>query len=153
MYGYEKLIGYEAVKVKKLNDSARLPSKATEGSSGFDLSSSEDVILVPGCRAIVGTGLSFEMNAGLEIQIRSRSGLAAKHDVVVLNSPGTIDSDYRGEVKVILMNHGTQSLMVYAGDRIAQAVICYLPMVYLAEESDLSATDRGAGGFGSTGVK
>lgn len=153
MYGYEKLIGYEAVKVKRLNDLAQLPTKATEGSSGFDLRASEDVILDPGCRAMVGTGLSFEMDVGLEIQIRSRSGLAAKSGVVVLNSPGTIDSDYRGEVKVILMNHGISPLMVYAGDRIAQAVVCYLPKVYLAEETDLSATDRGVGGFGSTGVK
>lgn len=152
-FGYEAKVGHEPVKVKRLSAAAKLPTKTTGGASGFDLYASEGVTLPPHHRALVGTGLSFEMSEGLEIQVRPRSGLAAKNGVTVLNAPGTIDSDYRGEVKVILMNLSEQPFVVVPGDRIAQAVVCYLPKVYLTEEESLSETERGAGGFGSTGVR
>lgn len=152
-FGYEAKVGHEPVKVKKLTATAKLPMKATAGASGFDLYASESVTIPPHHRALVGTGLSFEMPEGLEIQVRPRSGLAAKNGVTVLNAPGTIDSDYRGEVKVILVNLSEHTFVVTPGDRIAQAVVCYLPKVYLTEEESLSETGRGAGGFGSTGVQ
>lgn len=133
------------------------PEYATEGSAGFDLRANEELIIEPGDYAMVSTGLFFELPQTLEIQVRPRSGLAAKHGVTVLNSPGTVDSDYRGEVKVLLINHGKSNFKIEIGDRIAQAVIS---MVYGKNSINLKKvtklnenTDRGTGGFGSTGIK
>lgn len=134
------------------------PEYATSGSSGFDLRAnlSKSITLSPkGGFAIVPTGLFFELPEGLEIQVRSRSGLAAKYQVCVLNSPGTVDADYRGEIKVILINHGLNEFNIEHGDRIAQAVIASVigkRSVKLTRVSEINEnTERGSGGFGSTG--
>jgi dUTP pyrophosphatase len=127
----------------------------TVGSSGCDIAAalSADISIVPGKRALVPTGFCFEIPLGYEVQVRSRSGLAAKYGVMVLNSPGTIDSDYRGEVKVILANFGDEPFTVHHGDRIAQIVAMAIPAALVfAESSDISSTQRGDGGFGHTGV-
>lgn len=129
-----------------------LPSYATEGAAGLDLAAAEAATLPPGARALVGTGLALELPDGYEAQVRPRSGLAAKKGVTVLNSPGTIDSDYRGEVKVILINHGDADFVIEVGDRIAQMVIAPVVQVELALATSLPNSDRGAGGFGSTGA-
>jgi dUTP pyrophosphatase len=132
-----------------------LPVRMTPGSSGADLAAAieEDMTILPGKRALVPTGFCLEIPTDLEVQVRSRSGLAAKHGVMVLNSPGTIDSDYRGEVKVILANLGEEPFIVRRGDRVAQAVPMYVAsIVDFKEESEISETKRGAGGFGHTGV-
>jgi dUTP pyrophosphatase len=130
------------------------PERATAGSAGYDLvSASRDVIvLLPGQRVMVPTGVKLGLPVGLEAQIRSRSGLAAKKGVMVLNSPGTIDSDYRGEISVILMNFGTEPFPINQGDRIAQMVIARYERVQFVDGL-LDETDRGAGGFGSTGTR
>jgi dUTP pyrophosphatase len=133
------------------------PEYATDGSSGMDLRSNleKPYNLKVGKMAIIPTGLFFEIPLSLEIQIRPRSGLAAKHGITVLNSPGTIDSDYRGEIKIILINHGEEDFTINHGERIAQAVIApviFKTMVKLNKVGELSTeTKRGAGGFGSTG--
>jgi dUTP pyrophosphatase len=135
------------------------PEYATEGSAGFDFRANlgdDKITLLGGGKAIIPTGLYFELPTNLELQVRPRSGLAAKHSVTVLNSPGTVDSDYRGEVKVILINHGTESFVIEHGERIAQGVIANVTakqMVKFIKTDQLSETDRGEGGFGSTGVK
>jgi dUTP pyrophosphatase len=132
------------------------PEYATEGSSGFDLRASESKTIEPGCYEMVSTGLFFEIPVNFEIQIRPRSGLAAKNGVTVLNTPGTIDSDYRGEIKIILINHGKTNFRVENGDRIAQAVIAntVTNFVNLNNITEISQeTERGSGGFGSTGIK
>lgn len=132
------------------------PEYATEGSSGFDLRASEDSTIEPGNYEIVPTGLFFEIPNSFEIQVRPRSGLAAKHGVTVLNTPGTIDSDYRGEIKVILINHGKETFKIQKGDRIAQGVIAQTSTTYikLNKVSSISDnTERSSGGFGSTGIK
>jgi dUTP pyrophosphatase len=129
-----------------------LPSRQTEGSAGFDVRSAEPgFVLAPGERRAVGTGLAFALPPGLEIQVRPRSGLALRHGVTIPNAPGTIDSDYRGELKVILQNAGAGPVTIERGDRIAQLVFARyeIPDVDLADELD--GTARGAGGFGSTG--
>ncbi len=133
---------------------AILPSYQTAGAAGADLCAclTEPLVLAPGQRAIVPTGLSFAIPSGYEIQLRPRSGLAAKHGVTVLNSPGTIDSDYRGEVKVILINLGTEDFTIFPGDRIAQMVVAPVEQAQFQVVDALSATERGQGGFGSTGV-
>lgn len=133
---------------------AILPSYQTAGAAGADLCAclTEPLVLAPGQRAIVPTGLSFAIPSGYEIQLRPRSGLAAKHGVTVLNSPGTIDSDYRGEVKVILINLGTEDFTIFPGDRIAQMVVAPVEQAEFQVVDALSATERGQGGFGSTGV-
>jgi dUTP pyrophosphatase len=130
-----------------------LPSYATEGSSGMDLRASEPSEIGPGEFKTVGTGLYLEIPHGFEGQVRPRSGLAANHGVTALNSPGTIDSDYRGEVRVILINHGKDSFKVEPGDRIAQIVFAPVTRAFLEEVDDLSDSKRSSGGFGSTGVK
>lgn len=130
-----------------------LPSYATPGSAGIDLRASESAQIPPGEYTAVGTGLYFEIPAGLEGQVRPRSGLALKHGITLLNAPGTVDSDYRGEVRVILINHGRETFMVEPGDRIAQMVFARVDRVDLSESCDLSETDRSSGGFGSTGTK
>lgn len=132
------------------------PEYATEGSSGFDLRASASAKILPGCYEIVPTGLFFEIPPNFEIQVRPRSGLAAKNGVTVLNTPGTIDSDYRGEIKVILINHGKKVFQIEMGDRIAQGVIAQTSTSYikLNKVSKISDdTERSSGGFGSTGIK
>jgi len=135
------------------------PEYATEGSSGFDLRANlEELITIEiGKRKIIPTGLYFEIPTNFEIQVRSRSGLAAKNGVVVLNSPGTVDADYRGEIKVILINHGEEPFVIQNGDRIAQAVISSVAnttIVKLNQVTEISDdTQRSSGGFGSTGIK
>ncbi|MDR1515361.1 MAG: dUTP diphosphatase [Synergistaceae bacterium] len=130
-----------------------LPSYATSGSAGVDLRASEAAVIASGEFATVGTGLSVEIPDGYEGQVRPRSGLAAHHGVTVLNSPGTIDSDYRGEIRVTLINHGKDAFAVSPGDRIAQMIFAPVTRAELAESADLSGSERAAGGFGSTGVK
>ncbi|MDR3321039.1 MAG: dUTP diphosphatase [Synergistaceae bacterium] len=129
------------------------PSYATAGSAGMDLRASERAALLPGEYKSLGTGLSLEIPPGFEGQVRPRSGLAAKHGVTLLNSPGTIDSDYRGEVRVILINHGEETFTIEPGDRIAQIIFSPALRAELEETEDLSGTKRSTGGFGSTGVK
>lgn len=133
---------------------ALLPSYQTTGAAGADLCAclTESLVLAPGQWALVPTGLSFAIPSGYEIQVRPRSGLAAKHGLTVLNSPGTIDSDYRGEVKVILINLGSQDFTISHGDRIAQMVVAPVVQAQFQVVESLSATERGQGGFGSTGV-
>lgn len=132
-----------------------LPAYATEHSAGMDLMAAIDapMVLEPGSTAMVPTGLSFALPDGYEAQVRPRSGLAAKHAVTVLNSPGTVDADYRGEIKVILINHGRQPFTIERGMRIAQMVIARYARVEWNVVSELPASERGEGGFGSTGLK
>ncbi len=130
-----------------------LPEYATRGSAGLDLRSAEDVVLEPGSFRAISTGLFLEIPPGFEGQIRPRSGLALRHGVTVLNAPGTVDSDYRGEVKVLLVNLGKAPFEVRRGDRIAQLVISPCVQVDLAEVEELSSTGRSEGGFGSTGTR
>ncbi len=131
-----------------------LPAYATEGSAGMDLVAAidKDIELLPGKRAVVPTGLSIELPTGLEAQVRPRSGLAANYGVTVLNTPGTVDSDYRGEVKIILINLGDEPFRVTRGMRIAQMIIARHERAELVERTSLSETARGAGGHGSTGL-
>ncbi|GAB4275770.1 MAG: dUTP diphosphatase [Candidatus Rifleibacteriota bacterium] len=138
------------VKMKSL-PGVKLPSRATSGSAGYDLCAACEMIIPAGKHAMVPTGLSISMPQGLEAQVRPRSGLAAKHAVTVLNSPGTIDSDYRGEVCVILINHGNEDFKIEPGMRIAQMVFSKVVEVSLEIRSELDDSDRGEGGFGSTG--
>jgi dUTP pyrophosphatase len=133
------------------NTDLPLPTYATAGAAGFDLRAAASLSLAPGQFAVVPTGFAMAIPAGFEMQVRPRSGLAAKHGVTVLNTPGTIDSDYRGEVAVILINHGSSSFAINRGDRIAQGVIAAAIQVPLVEVDSLDATSRGTGGFGSTG--
>ncbi len=128
-----------------------LPRYETEGAAGLDLRADEPVALAPGERALVPTGLSLEIPPGFEGQVRPRSGLAARHGVGLLNAPGTIDSDYRGEVKVILVNHGQAPIRFERGERIAQLVIAPVARATLVVAEALGASGRGEGGFGSTG--
>ena len=132
-----------------------LPEAASEGSAGLDLRAAvtEEVTLEPGERLLVPTGLVLELPPGWEGQVRPRSGLAVRHGVGLLNSPGTIDSDYRGEVRVLMVNLGTEPFVVRRGDRIAQLVVAPVAAVEVREAGSLSPTDRGDGGFGSTGVE
>ena len=141
------------VLIKKLNPSAELPSYKTEGASGMDLMAftNKPIKLAPKSSCLVPTGLSVAFSNDYEIQIRPRSGLAAKKNISVLNTPGTIDSDYRGEIKVILFNHGTKEFIINKNDRIAQMILMPVLKVNFEEVSDLPETVRGSGGFGSTG--
>lgn len=127
------------------------PAYATEGAAGMDVVAAEELTLAPGARAAVATGFAIAIPVGYEVQVRPRSGLALKHGVTCLNTPGTIDSDYRGEVKVILANLGSEPLAIARGDRIAQLVPAAVQRATLAEVDSLDDTARGAGGFGSTG--
>ena len=128
-----------------------LPAYATAGAAGMDVVAAEDMELVPGARAAVATGFALAIPEGYEVQVRPRSGLALKHGVTCLNTPGTIDHDYRGEVKVILANLGTEPFAVARGERIAQLVPAPIQRAVLAEVESLDETVRGLGGFGSTG--
>jgi dUTP pyrophosphatase len=131
-----------------------LPAYATKGSAGMDLLAAIDaeIVLEPGSRALVPAGIAIELPEGIEAQVRPRSGLAAKNGVTVLNAPGTIDSDYRGEIKVILVNLGQEPFRITRGMRIAQIVIARHERAELVETDTLSETARGAGGYGSTGL-
>lgn len=131
-----------------------LPSYATEDSAGLDLMAAVelDLVLAPGARALVPTGLAIALPKGFEAQIRPRSGLAIKHGVTTLNAPGTIDADYRGEIKVILINHGQDAFTVTRKSRIAQMVIAPYSRITWEKRESLDETDRGTGGFGSTGL-
>ena len=138
------------VRIRRLGD-VPLPCRQTEGSAGFDLCAAEGATIAAHGFGSVGTGLALEIPEKTEAQVRPRSGLAAKHGIGVLNSPGTIDSDYRGEVKVILFNTSDRDYRVRRGDRIAQLVFSLLADVELVEAESLSETGRGPGGFGHTG--
>tara|TARA_Y200000002_G_C22177006_1_gene453508 strand:+ start:66 stop:506 length:441 start_codon:yes stop_codon:yes gene_type:complete len=141
--------------IKRLSKEVVLPKYETEGSSGMDLSANVDdeIIINPGETSIIPTGLALSIPTGYEVQIRPRSGLAAKKKISVLNTPGTIDSDYRGEVKVILINLGKEIFKVIKGLRIAQMVVCPIVKAKFEEVENLSETNRGTGGFGSTGIR
>lgn len=144
------------IKVKKLDhfdDSFPLPEYETKQAAGADLRAclSEELIIKPGQRVLVATGLAFEIQDGFEVQIRPRSGLSLKTGLLVVNSPGTIDADYRGEVKIILGNFGETIEVIKHGDRIAQMVLAPIVQAQFEEVTNLSSTDRGEGGFGSTG--
>jgi dUTP pyrophosphatase len=144
----------QTVYVKKLNEDAKIPEYMSENAVGADVTSIENVIVPVGKIKLVKTGLAPEIPNNLEIQVRSRSGLAAKNGVFVLNSPGTIDPDYTGEIGVILANFGEKDFEVKKGDRIAQLVISEKPLAQFKEKiGDLKETERGSGGFGHTGVK
>jgi dUTP pyrophosphatase len=141
------------VAVKRLphGEGLDLPTYATDGAAGMDVLSAEGLTLAPGARHAVATGLSVAIPPGYEIQVRPRSGLALKHGISVPNTPGTIDSDYRGELKVILINHGAEPFAIHRGDRIAQLVLAPVTIAAWDEVVELDDTERGAGGFGSTG--
>lgn len=128
-----------------------LPAYATDGAAGMDVLAAEDVTLAPGTRHAVATGLALAIPPGYEVQVRPRSGLALKHGISVPNAPGTIDSDYRGELRVILINHGAEPFAVRRGDRVAQLVLAPVVRACWLEVEDLDETARGEGGFGSTG--
>ena len=130
-----------------------LPSYATPGAAGMDVVAAEDLDLLPGQRHAVATGYQVAIPHGYEIQVRPRSGLAFKHGISVPNSPGTIDSDYRGELKILLINHGSEPFAIRRGERIAQLVPAAVTLASFDEVEELCETERGAGGFGSTGVK
>ena len=148
------------IKIKKLenfDEKLPLPAYETKEAAGADLRASlpeeGKLVLLPGSRVLVPTGLSFEIPSGYEVQIRPRSGLSLKTNLLVVNSPGTIDSDYRGEVKIILGNFGNTEEVIEHGDRVAQMVLSPVTQANFELASNLSETDRGAGGFGSTGKK
>ena len=141
------------IQIKKLSSSVSTPKYATLGSSGMDIAAhiENNIIINPGEKVLVSTGLSMAVPKGYEVQIRPRSGLAAKNNITVLNSPGTIDADYRGEIKVILINLGKEKFVVKNGERIAQMVVCPVDQANLDEVKELSDTARGSDGFGPTG--
>ena len=141
--------------IKRLSKEVFLPKYETSGSSGMDLAANinDYINIEPGKTAIIPTGIALSIPKGFEVQIRPRSGLAAKQKISVLNTPGTIDADYRGEIKVILINFGRESFKVEKGLRIAQMVVCPVVQAQFKEVNDLSETERGKGGFGSTGTK
>ena len=141
------------VLIRKLSSEVKLPSYKTSGASGMDLVAfiKSSVIIKPKTSSLIPTGLSIAFSENYEIQIRPRSGLAAKSNISVLNTPGTIDSDYRGEIKVIIYNHGNKDFLINNGDRIAQMILTPVMKMELEETNDLPKTIRGEGGFGSTG--
>jgi dUTP pyrophosphatase len=144
----------QEVRVKRLNHGAGLPlpDYATKGAAGMDICAAESLILRVGKRHAVATGFAFAIPDGYEVQVRPRSGLALKHGITCLNTPGTIDSDYRGEVKVILANLGEDDFQITKGDRSAQIVVAPVTHASMVEVEEIDETLRGAGGFGSTGV-
>jgi len=145
--------GEISIKVMRLphGEGLDLPAYATLGAAGMDVVSAENVTLEPGARHPVATGLAMAIPQGYEIQVRPRSGLALKHGITVPNTPGTIDSDYRGELKVILINHGAEPFAIVRGDRVAQLVVAPVVQGAWVEVDALDTTGRGEGGFGSTG--
>lgn len=140
------------LKIKKLSEEAIIPVRQHDGDAGMDICSIEDTIISPNTTKLVKTGLSMEIPYGYEIQVRSRSGLAAKKSVFVLNSPGTVDCQYRGEICVVMHNLGKEDFEIHKGDRIAQIIMNKVEMCSCEEVKELSETIRGEGGFGSTGV-
>ena len=142
------------IRIKRLNHGAGLPlpAYASKGAAGMDICAAESLLLRTGRRAAIATGFALAIPHGFEIQVRPRSGLALKNGITCLNTPGTIDCDYRGEVKVILINLGEEDFQINRGDRIAQLVVAAAPQAEVSEVEDLDDTARGAGGFGSTGV-
>jgi len=143
------------IKVKTLDHfKGQLPEYKSKGASGFDIQAClrESIKLKRGERSLIPTGLSFEIPVGFELQSRPRSGLAIKQGLTVLNSPGTIDSDYRGEVKIILINNGQDECVIHDQERIAQMVLCPVYQAHFVKSESLSETERGGGGFGSTGL-
>ncbi len=143
-----------SIKFKKTNEHATVPQYKTDGASGLDLHSclSNDIIIEPGDFKMIPTGISMEIPVGYEGQVRARSGLACKYGISVLNSPGTIDSDYRGEICVILINMGKDSYKIRHGDRIAQLVFAPVASAVMIESTELIGTKRNTGGFGHTGI-
>jgi len=140
------------VKIRRSNEKASVPVYKTPGAAGCDVEAKEDVVIGAGYSALVSTGLFLEVPEGYECQVRPRSGLALSHGITVLNSPGTIDSDYRGEVKVLLHNTSKLPVRIEAGDRIAQLVFAPVVRAVFYEVDELTGTERGLSGFGSTGV-
>ena len=138
--------------ILRSDPSAQLPTYAHPGDAGMDVRSIEEITLPPGGRALVRTGLVFQLPPDAEAQVRPRSGLALKHGVTVLNAPGTIDAGYRGEVGVILVNHGQESFTVEKGMKIAQIVVAPVVQAEIVEIREVDETERGGGGFGSTGL-
>jgi dUTP pyrophosphatase len=141
------------VRIKRIHSDAKLPLQANPGDAGMDLYSIETVEIPSGEARLIGTGLQIELPKGTEAQLRPRSGLALKHSVTVLNSPGTIDEGYRGEVSVIIINHGKETFVVEKSMRIAQMVIQIVPSIQLTEVNELSQSVRGSSGFGASGTK
>lgn len=141
--------------IKRLSSKVTMPQYKTIGSSGMDIAAflDNEILIQPSEKKIIPTGIKLKIPKGYEVQIRPRSGLAANNDVTVLNTPGTIDSDYRGEIKVILFNHGKNVFKVENGLRIAQMVLCPVIEAKLSEVEIIDETERGEGGFGSTGTK
>ena len=155
---YEEFAGDDDVflpklRVTKIHPDAIIPKYQTSGSSGFDFHCVDDFVIYPFETKLIKTGLCFDIPHGYELQIRSRSGLALKHSIVVLNSPATIDSDYTGEVAIILCNFGVREIAFKNGDRIAQGVLCMVDYLPIEEVNSITkTTERGSGGFGSTGI-
>jgi dUTP pyrophosphatase len=139
------------LKVKKVHEDARIPFKAHLSDAGFDLFSVSQAILKPGQRALIKTGVAIALPEGYEAQVRPRSGMALKHGITVLNAPGTIDEEYRGELGVVLINHGDKDFAVVPGDKIAQLILSKVEHLGIAVVEELSDTERGGQGFGSTG--
>lgn len=142
------------IRLKRLphGDSLPVPAYATAGAAGMDIVSAEDVLIPPGGRHAVATGFAMAIPDGYEVQVRPRSGLALKHGISLPNTPGTIDSDYRGELKIIMINLGGETFAIKRGDRIAQLVAAPVQLAEFAEVTELDDTVRGEGGFGSTGL-
>ncbi|MUU60390.1 dUTP diphosphatase [Helicobacter pylori] len=140
------------IKIQKIHPNALIPKYQTEGSSGFDLHAVEEVVIKPHGVGLVRIGICLSLEVGYELQVRTRSGLALNHQVMVLNSPGTVDNDYRGEIKVVLANLSDKDFKVQVGDRIAQGVVQKTYKAEFIECERLDETSRGSGGFGSTGV-
>ena len=138
--------------IRRIDPAAQMPTYAHPGDAGMDVRSIEELTLEPGARALVHTGLVFQLPPDAEAQVRPRSGLALKHAVTVLNSPGTIDAGYRGEVGVILVNLGQQPFRIEKGMKIAQVVVSRVEQAEIVDVQETDETDRGSGGFGSTGV-
>jgi dUTP pyrophosphatase len=149
----ERIMDKPLLQIKKLHPAAKLPRYMTDLAAGMDVCAvlDDDVVLQPGNRVLVPTGLAFAIPAGYEVQVRPRSGLAIEHGISMVNSPGTIDADYRGEIRIILINHGEEPFIISSGDRIAQLVVAPVCQAGLLEVENLSETARRTGGFGHTG--
>lgn len=141
------------IRIKKLNENAVIPKYAHEGDAGVDFFATTSHIVKPGERCLVGTGLAFELPIGYELQIRPRSGLALKKGISIVNTPGTLDAGYRGELMIIIINHGNEDFEIKTGDKIAQGVFNKVETADFEEALELSDSSRGEGGFGSTGIR
>lgn len=141
------------IKIKKIHPQAIVPKYHSNGAAGFDLHACETCVIQAGKIGLIKTGLTMAIEGGFELQIRPRSGLAFKNSISVLNAPGTIDSDYRGEIGVLLINHSQVDFVVYVGDRIAQGIIAQVFQAHFEECNELDSTQRGINGFGSSGIR